>query len=184
MHRPFTVPSFIHTPIHILDEQLWRRGFKDPRLRGVARRGVLATALAFCIGIPLAFFSPFLFWFGVGSLLAVWNFCALTRWVAKILPSGWSSGTLTALLVHTNIRLFITGICLYISIVSCKAPVLALLTGLTVIVFDVTVTGLWAVIRKSHSRPRDIVCQTAPTGAAGSGASDENREKKQADADK
>ncbi len=125
-----------------LDRWLWQRHFRDPLLRGIARRGILVTGFALLAGALLAFRTDALFWFGVGSLLAVWNFCALTGWTLRLLAAGWSGKGLISLLLHTNIRLFLTGFLLYICIIWCKATLFPLIMGLTLVVIDVTLSSL------------------------------------------
>lgn len=141
-----------------VDRWLWRRHFRDPLLRGPARRGILITAFALVAGGLLAFRTDALFWFGVGSLLAVWNFCALTGWTLRLLAAGWSRSGLISLLLHTNIRLFLTGFLLYICIVWCKASLFPLITGLTLVVIDVTLSGLINITTKR--REPDIPVST------------------------
>lgn len=156
---------------HAVDQALWRRGLREPTVRGVVRRGVLLTAGALAAGAPLAFKTPLLFWFGVGSLLAVGNFYALARRIGRLLPAGWSSSSLAALLLHTNARLLLTGFLLYICIIWCGASPFALLAGLTVVVIDVTLAGLWNSTPGSRSRPSGASpSERNETGGDGPGA--------------
>lgn len=141
-----------------VDRRLWRQGFQEPKIRGVLRRGILFTGASLALGALLAPLTPLPFWFGVGSLLAVWNFHALAGFIGRILPGGWSSGALIKLLLHSNLRLFLTGLCLYICIVWCNVPPAVLLAGLTVTVFDVTLTSL----RRSTPRPPEASAKAPP----------------------
>lgn len=133
-----------------LDRALYRRGFVDPVLRGVVRRGVFFTVLALAAGALLWPATSAIFWFGVGNLIAAWNFYALARRIGRLLPAGWSSATLVGLLLHTAGRLSLTGFFLYLCLVKAGASPFALLAGLTVVVIDVTVCGLAGF----SSRPR------------------------------
>ena len=134
-----------------LDRALYRRGFADPVLRGVVRRSVFFSVLALALGALLSPATPVIFWFGVGNLIALWNFYALARRIGRLLPAGWSSATLAGLLLHTAGRLFLTGFFLYHCLVKAGASPFALLAGLTVVVIDVTVCGLAGF--SSRSRP-------------------------------
>ena len=136
-----------------VDRALLRRGFTDPLLRGVVRRGLFLTVFALVVGAPLALVTPALFWFGVGNLIAVANLYALARRIARLLPEGWSSATLAGLLLHTAGRLFLTGFFLYLCLARAGASPFALLAGLTVVVIDVTVCGL-AGFSSRAGRPR------------------------------
>lgn len=136
-----------------VDRALFRRGFTDPFLRGIVRRGVFCTVVSLAVGAPLALVTPALFWFGVGNLVAVANLYALARRVGRLLPEGWSSATLAGLLLHTAGRLFLTGFFLYLCLARAGASPFALLAGLTVVVIDVTVCGL-AGFSSHAGRPR------------------------------
>ena len=123
------------------DRCLWRRGFIHAPLRRATR-----NLFFFSLGILVAGIGVFpwwreLFWAGVTAVLSCWNFYTLALFIQHALPlsipGGDKNGASRArivkkgLLVRTQLRLFITGIFVYIALVFFQANPIALAVGLS-----------------------------------------------------
>ena len=98
----------LKTMTHSLDAWLWRRGIGHPVIRPLVRNELLLTAL-FLLGGGAAFSAtPWFFWFG-----------------------EYSTAFLRVVLLRWGGRLLLLGGLLYWALIVCKAPVTAILGGLT-----------------------------------------------------
>lgn len=140
----------ISQQIHALDKWLYHRGFREPIIRGILRRGLLISFISLGVGLLLLIKTKLVFWFAMGCFLSVWNFWALAKRIYQLLPRGWSTGTLIGLLLHTGFRLLLTGIFLYFFLILGKASPFALVAGLTIIVIQITIEGVASVIHKKN----------------------------------
>ena len=121
-----------------VDRWLWQRGFPDGPVRTVIRNLVLVSTGLLILGTLLLPLIHWPFWLGVGAALSTWNFYSLAVFVQRAFPRpGAGSSTnasrafLIAQLLRSNLRLFITGILVYISLVVFRANPFALVAGLS-----------------------------------------------------
>lgn len=129
--------------IEQVDRHLWRKGFIHAPLRRAARNFFLFSAMLFLAGTLLLPVSGSVFWFGAASLLSFWNFYTLSCYILHALPSsilgedkkGAARASIVkkGLLIRTQLRLFITGILVYIALVFFQASPVALGAGFAVI---------------------------------------------------
>ena len=127
-----------------LNDALTRQGFA-PATRNVVLRTGGCGALFVLVGIAgwagdyAA--ARWILWFGVAALFSAWNFWALAKFVHQRISNNWNRSLAARLLLSTNLRLFITGIFVYISFVLAGAPLAALLGGLSLSLFFIIISG-------------------------------------------
>ena len=129
--------------IEQVDRHLWRKGFIHAPLRRAARNFFLFSAMLFLAGTMLLPATDAMFWCGGASLLSFWNFYTLSCYVLHALPSsipgedkgGAARASIVkkGLLLRTQLRLFITGILVYVSLVFFQASPVALGAGFAMI---------------------------------------------------
>ena len=127
--------------IEQVDRRLWRRGFIHAPLRMAARNLFCFSLLLFLVGIMALPWGTDVFWSGVMSVLSFWNFYTLALFIQRVLPAsmperdkdGSSQARIVkkGLLIRTQLRLFITGIFVYIALVFFQASPGALAAGLS-----------------------------------------------------
>ena len=121
---------------------LWRRGFLHAPLRRAMRNLFFFSWALLLLGIVLLSVTRNIFWAGIMALLSCWNFYTLAKFIQCIMPASIPAqdkdGAQTArvvkkgLLFRTYFRLFITGLLVYISLVTFHAEPVALAAGLSV----------------------------------------------------
>lgn len=116
--------------VHALDSWLWRRGIQHPRIRFVVRNELLCAGIALLCGGALWIVTPWLVWFAVGLALIAQVFWGLARFFLRTSLLEYSAALLMMALLRASARLLLTGAVLYVALVWCRAPVLALLGGL------------------------------------------------------
>lgn len=127
--------------IEQVDRRLWRRGFIHAPLRRASRNLFLFSLILFIVGLALLPWRSVVFWSGAMSMLSFWNFYTLALFVQQALPAsipqedkdGLSRARIVkkGLLIRTQLRLFITGIFVYIALVFFQASPGALAAGLS-----------------------------------------------------
>lgn len=127
--------------IEQVDRRLWRSGFIHAPLRRAARNLFLFSLMLFVVGIALLPWRSSVFWSGAMSVLSFWNFYTLALFIQQALPAsmpdedknGLSRARIVkkGLLIRTQLRLFITGIFVYIALVFFQASPAALAVGLS-----------------------------------------------------
>ena len=123
------------------DRHLWQKGFLHAPLRSAVRNLFFFSLLFLAAGIAAFPWSRSLFWGGAMAMLSVWNFYTLALFVQQVLPAsipeedrlGASRARIVkkGLLIRTQLRLFITGIFVYIALVVFQASPVALAAGLS-----------------------------------------------------
>ncbi len=123
------------------DRRLWRRGFVHAPLRGAVRNLFFFSLGLLIAGIAALPWGTHLFWAGVMAMLSFWNFYTLALFIQRALPAvipkedkrGEASSRIVkkGLLIRTQLRLFITGIFVYIALVVFQASPAALAAGLS-----------------------------------------------------
>ena len=121
---------------------LWRRGFVYAPLRAATRNLLIFSALFLLLGMALVPWSLQMFWGGIAAVLSAWNFYTLARFIQScmpaVMPEGDKKGVATAhvvkksLLFRTYLRLFITGLFVYVALVQFQANPAALAIGFSV----------------------------------------------------
>ena len=138
---------------HILDTWLAGRGFSSKTLRSIALCEIglgvafLAAALMLCSLALTRGAGLWLFWFSLGILAGAVNFVILVvsgqRLVrAAMSEEGGHRQGLLADIMGVMLKLFITAILFSVAVVFLKAPLLALLAGITLTVVIVIAVGL------------------------------------------
>ena len=125
-----------------LEGALWKKGFPEGLTRDAVRLTILLALLLIAGGTIFLPVSTRLFWAGFGAVLAAWNFYSLSHFVLHRLPrdahdgagEGGRKSFFAGQLLRSNLRLFITGILLYLALVVCEADIFSLLAGLSVVV--------------------------------------------------
>lgn len=120
-----------------LNMALQQRGFTIKSIRFVMVSIILASLFLFCTGLLSAYFIAWPFWLGVGALLSAWNFYSLASFVQQRFMPNHPGQFIAFQLIRSNLRLFITGIIVYISLVECGASPFALVAGLSLTVIMV-----------------------------------------------
>lgn len=121
----------LKTIMHGLDAWLWRRGIGHPVIRPLVRNEMLLTGF-FLLGGGLAFtLTPWFFWFGVGLGIMTLTFWGLARFFLRAGLGEYSAAFLRVVLFHWGGRVLFLAALLYVALIVCKAPVSAILSGLT-----------------------------------------------------
>ena len=125
-----------------IERWLWRRGFLHAPLRRAMRNLFFFSWALLLLGIVLLSVTRSIFWAGIMAILSCWNFYTLARFIQAVMPVSIpdqdKDGAQTArvvkkgLLIRTYFRLFITGLLVYISLVTFHAEPVALAAGLSV----------------------------------------------------
>ncbi|MDR3362278.1 MAG: hypothetical protein LBO64_05520 [Desulfovibrio sp.] len=146
LNSPETGYSAGHTPLHILDAWLCRRGIGHPVVLPVVRNELLLTFF-FLLGGGLVFsLTTWFFWFGVGAGVMAMTFWGLARFFLRAGFAGYTFGLLFSVLLRWGARLVMLGAVLYVALVICKAQPSAILGGLTAGVVAAFVT--FALVRQ------------------------------------
>ena len=133
-----------------IERWLWRHGFFHAPLRRAMRNLFFFSWGLFLLGTALLGVTRSFFWAGVMALLSCWNFYTLARFIQAVMPVSIpiqdKNGAQTArvvkkgLLLRTYFRLFITGLLVYISLVTFHAEPVALAAGLSVSVVIIPIS--------------------------------------------
>ena len=134
-----------------LEGALWKKGFPQGLARDAVRLTILLATVLSGAGTVFLPVSTKLFWAGFGAVLAAWNFYNLSHFILHRLPRGSQEGSgekdrksfFTGQLLRSNLRLFITGILLYVALVVYEADIFSLLAGLSVVVLVIPVLLLF-----------------------------------------
>ena len=121
---------------------LYRRGFTNPDVRFLIAVQIICTTLLILLGAALFWHVQWLLWIGLGAALAVSNFYFLGKRLQTFFPGGFSRGKIIGMLLNFYFRLFITAIFLFVFIVWLKAPISALLIGLSLSAGSAIIFGL------------------------------------------
>ena len=109
---------------------LARRGFAAP-VRTILFRMLLCGLLALVWSAFAAPFYAWWLWFGLSTLFSAWNFFGLAKFIQQKISVTSKKKWLSSLIWSFQLRLFLTGIFVYIALARCKAPVSALVAGLS-----------------------------------------------------
>ncbi|KUJ95898.1 MAG: ATP synthase I [Desulfonauticus sp. 38_4375] len=127
-----------------VEKFLYQRNFKVEGVRKLVRNQIYLSLGGIVLTLP--FFSSWWLEFSIGSLLGLFNFYFLAKLIQELVYI--KRGAVAALLFQFYLRLFITGIVLFITIVYLKADIIALLGGLSIVLLNVILFGLILVGEK------------------------------------
>lgn len=121
----------LHPLLHPVDAWLWRSGVHNERVREVVLWQLALTALLLGMGLLLLLpLGPWLVWCGVGFALIAQVFYGLARYFSRMTLTAYDPLILLGALGRMGVRLGITAVVLYVALVRCAAPPLALCCGL------------------------------------------------------
>ena len=127
-------------PWRRLDIVLERRGFAAP-VRRILICSLMVGVLCSLGGLVGWQKNTALLWFGLFALFSTWNFWGIANFINKALSTGWNKNIQLRLFLGFQLRLFLTGIFVYIALVHCCAPLYAVLSGLSVSLVFVVICG-------------------------------------------
>ena len=127
-------------PWRRLDTALERRGFATP-IRRILLSSLMVGVLCTLGGLIGWQNNKALLWFGLFVLISTWNFWGLASFINKMISKGWSKNIQFRLFLGFQLRLFLTGIFVYIALVHWYAPLYAVLSGLSVSLVFVVIFG-------------------------------------------
>ncbi len=102
-----------------------------PVVRYVLTETLTCGLLGTGIGLFQRPFPGWLFWFGVAALFSGWNFYGLSKTICQKISKDWSVNIAIMVFCGTQLRLCLTGVFVYIAFVRWRAPLAALLAGLS-----------------------------------------------------
>lgn len=121
----------LKTMSHSLDAWLWRRKIWHPEIGPLLRNELLLTFFCLLCSGAVYTVAPWFFWFGVGSGFMTLTFLSLARFFLRTGPGEYNTAFLCAVLLRWGGRLIVFAALLYTAMILCKAPVIAILGGLT-----------------------------------------------------
>ncbi len=121
---------------------LFRHGFSNPAARFLLAVQILSVVVLIFSGLLLCWYTQWLLWVGLGAAVAVSNFYLVAQKLQSFFPSGFSRGNVVGMLLGFYLRLFITAIILFVFIAWLKAPIPALLIGLSLSAGTAVIFGL------------------------------------------
>lgn len=140
---PILAPSGKMGKIHFAVEGwLYRHGLFNPAVRLLIAMQIVTTAVIILFGGALFWHTQWVLWIGLGASLAVSNLYFLAKKLQVFFPSEVSLNKIIGVLLNFYFRLFVTAIILFVFIAWFKAPIPALLIGLTLSVGTAIVFGL------------------------------------------
>ncbi len=129
----------------MVENFLRNRGFVLPKVRYLLRNQIYLALFGLVFSIILLPAS----WsigFAVGAILGTFNFYFIAKLAQELIYM--QRGALAPLLFSFYVRLFLTGLVLYVAIVFWGANVFALLIGLSIILVNVLIFGAALVGQK------------------------------------
>lgn len=149
--------------MHNLDAWLWRRGIDHPAVRVLLRNEILLTVLFLAVGALFFAATPWFFWFGMGLGIMTWTFWGLARFFLRHGLGDYSTAFLRLVLLRWLGRLLILGGLLYVVLIVCKAPVSAIVGGLTAAGASALLSYALASRSKVRPSPKADAPEVEPT---------------------
>lgn len=149
--------------MHNLDAWLWRRGIDHPAVRVLLRNEILLTVLFLAGGGLFFAATPWFFWFGMGLGIMTWTFWGLARFFLRHGLGDYSTAFLRLVLLRWLGRLLILGGLLYVALIVCKAPVSAIVGGLTAAGASALLSYALASRSKARPSPKADAPEVEPT---------------------
>jgi hypothetical protein len=129
-----------------IERRLVLSGFVSPALRGILSALVLTAGAACAAGTALFVWNPAPAAFGAGAAISVFNFWHVARFVQAHMSEDFTVALHLRLFFGFCARLALTGVALYLLLVPCGLPAVALLMGLS---STVAVIVLWSLLKMS-----------------------------------
>ena len=126
-----------------LDRWLLRRGYVHPEVRELVRNQLLLTALVLVATLPFAGVSVSAWSLAAGTVIISANFCSLAKFGQRITGYANRREAVAAVLARFYFRLALSGAALFACIVWFGAAPLPLLAGITTVVVNFLVWGVW-----------------------------------------
>ncbi|WP_235896507.1 ATP synthase subunit I [Oceanidesulfovibrio marinus] len=126
---------------HGVEAKLYKRGFTQPAVRRLITWQVLVTLAVLPAGVLFFWLGLWPLAFVAGSLLATFNFYFLAKSLQQIVFVKYDRQLLVSVLLRFYGRLGITAVALFLLIVWCRVPVVALVAGLSTVVATIVVWG-------------------------------------------
>ncbi|MFI3272449.1 MAG: ATP synthase subunit I [Pseudomonadota bacterium] len=139
----------LKSSVQRIDQMLWQRGFRAPEIRAILRNQLLITTLSVLAGLALGLVNDWVFWFGVGAVLATFNFYFAASFVQKVVFQPYDRSLMYGLLFRFYGRLGLTGLILFGLIVWLAVPLSALVAGLSTVVTAIAVWGISCFARQN-----------------------------------
>ncbi|MBQ4133802.1 MAG: ATP synthase subunit I [Desulfovibrionaceae bacterium] len=121
---------------------LFRHGFSNADARFLLAVQLISACALTVSGLLLCWYTLWVLWAGLGALLAVANFYFVVRKLQAFFPDGFNRSKIIGMLLNFYLRLFVTAVFLFVFIVWLKAPVSALLIGLSLSAGTAVIFGL------------------------------------------
>lgn len=135
--------------IRRLNVCLRRQGVRQRLVRRILAAQICLGGLALALGLVVWPLTVWIFWFGAGAMLFVWNFLRLTKLVPQFMLKPYTSATGAGLFIRSQVRLLfvvaVGGVC----VAFLGAPVGALLTGFSMMLGVI----VWGVFASGNRRP-------------------------------
>ena len=128
-----------------IESFFYKRGIDVPEIRILMRNQLYLTGLGISISVVFGL-TTWAFEFIVGALLGGLNFYALAKIIQQLIFVR--RGAVVSLLVSFYFRLLFTAVVLYFVIVSFKANIVALLSGLSIVTINILTFGATLVGQK------------------------------------
>ena len=125
-----------------IETWLFRRGFSNADARFLLAVQIMSVLGLLVLGLILCWYTQWPLWVGLGAALAVANFYFVARNLQAFFPEGFNRSRIISMLLNFYIRLFVTAVFLFVFIVWLKAPVVALLIGLSLSAGIAVIFGL------------------------------------------
>ena len=124
-----------------IEAWLYRHGISAPSARALIAVQVMIAAALVLLGAALCWYTLWVLWVGLGAVLTVVNFYFIAQKLQAFYAHGLQKGSIMKMLLNFYFRLFVTAIFLFVFIVWLKAPIVALLVGLSLSVATATIFG-------------------------------------------
>ncbi len=124
-----------------LEKWLFEKGFKEAAVRVLIRNQLWLTAASVLSAACFYWVGLWPVYYLVGVLLATYNFFSLAKFIQQVVHYRFTKRLLISLLVRVYGRLLLTGLVLALMIGWLKAPVAALLIGLSTVVATILFWG-------------------------------------------
>lgn len=126
----------------VCERWLYRRGFSNADARTLVAVQFMALVFIFLVGLAISWHTLWVLWAGAGASLALVNFYFVAQKIHTFLSAGFARKQIIKFLLNFYLRLALTGVLLFVFIVVLKAPVGALLVGLSLSAVAAVIFGL------------------------------------------
>lgn len=125
-----------------IEAWLYKHGISNPNARTLIAIQTMAAAGLVLLGAALCWYSLWVLWVGLGAVITVVNFYFIAQKLQGFYVHGLQNGNIMKMVLNFYLRLFVTAVFLFVFIVWLKAPISALLIGLSLSVATSIIFGL------------------------------------------